>query len=368
MTKEIRIYEPDIGYKEVFNVAKTMFQGWLGYGKSVSHFKEKICERLKLDKNKAIITGNATNALFILFKTLKLNGEVIIPSISYTGIANAITDSNCKVVLCDVEEDLNPSLYNIKKVYNKKTKALVISNYGGVQPEELYKIRSFCKEKNIILIEDRACNLIGGKNNHLSDFIIYSFNNSKILTTIEGGMIYINNNKYIKYLEELQVHTFLGRKKNLETNTFDYFPNENIIIPGNKSIMSSIGAEIGLVQIEKLNLFIEKRLENEYIYEKNLINDFYLPKNNKYPKNWYWIRTDKDKKNILIKKLMENNINVNFKYYPLHMTNLYKDDNNKYTKSTEMYEQVICLPIHTKLKKEDIKKICSLLCERLKIR
>jgi aminotransferase len=359
--KEIRIYEPDIGYKEILNVAKTMFNGWIEYGESVSNFKEKICEKLKLDKNKAIITGNATNALFILFKTLKLNGEVIVPSISYAGIANSITESSCKVVLCDVEEDLNPSIYNIKKVYTKKTKALVINNYGGVQSEQLYKIKNFCKEKNIILIEDRACNLLGGNNNHLADFVIYSFNNAKILTTIEGGMIYINNNKYIKHFDELQIYTFLGRKKNLETNIFDYFPNENIIVPGNKSIMSSVGAEIGLAQIEKLDSFIEKRLENEYIYQKKLMNDFYVPKNSKYPKNWYWIRTNKEKKIKLIKKLIENKINVNFKYYPLHMTNLYKEDNNNLIKSTELYEQIICLPVHTKLKNEDIKKICDIL-------
>lgn len=359
--KEIRIYQPDIGLKEIYYVAKTMFSGWIGYGEQINIFKEKICEKLKLKNEKVIMYGNATNALFTLFKVLKLKGEVIVPSIAYAGIANAIIDSGAQINICDVEEDLNPSFFNIKNVYNKKCQAVVINNYGGMQPEELYRIRNFCKEKNMILIEDRACNLIGGKNNYLADFVIYSFNNAKILTTIEGGMIYINNNKYLKHKDELELHNFLGIKKNILTNNFDYKQNNNIYLPGNKSTMSSIGASIGLAQIEKLDEMVNKRLENEQLYYKELEHDFHVPRISQYPKNWYWFRTSKDKKEKIIQKMQENKINVNFKYYPLHLTDFYKKQDKKLIKSEEMAEQIICLPIHSLLKKEEIKKICELL-------
>lgn len=362
----IRIYQPDIGLKEIYYVAKTMFNGWIGYGEQINIFKEKICEKLKLNKDKVIMYGSATNALFILFKVLKIKGEVIVPSISYPGIANAITESGAQVNFCDVEEDLNPSFFNIKNVYNKNCRAVVINNYAGIQPEDLYRIKNFCKEKNMFLIEDRACNLIGGKNNHLADFVIYSFNNAKILTTIEGGMLYINNNKYLKYKEELELHTFLGIKKDLLTNKFNYEQNNNIYLPGNKSVISSIGASIGIAQIEKLNEMIEKRLENEKIYYHELEHDFHVPKNSQYPKNWYWIRTSKEKKEKIIESMKENKIDVNFKYYPLHLTNFYKKENKKLNRSEEINEQVICLPIHTLLMKSDIKKICKIL-KKIKI-
>ena len=359
--KEIRIYEPDIGLKEIYYASKTIFNGWIGYGEGVNNFKEKICTKLKLDKNRCVVTGSATNALFILFKTLAIQGEVIMPSISYPGVANAIMDAGSKITFCDVEENLNPSVYNIKKVYNKNCKAIIINNYGGVQDEDLYKIKVFCKEKNMMLIEDRACNLVGGKNNHLADIIIYSFNNAKILTTMEGGMIYVNNNKYLKHLEKFQLHTFLGRKKNTLTNKFNYEQNEDIYLAGNKSTMSSVGAQIGIAQIDKLDLMIEKRLENESLYFKELEHDFHLPKISKYPKNWYWIRTDKDNKQKILQRMMMDNININFKYYPLHMTSLYKKNNIDLIKSEELYNQIVCLPIHSKLKKEDIKRICQIL-------
>ena len=213
----------------------------------------------------------------------------------------------------------------------------------------------------MMLIEDRASNLIGGKNNHLADFVIYSFNNTKMLTTIEGGMIYINNNKYIKHLEKLQLHTFLGKKKNLLTNSFNYEQNEDVYLAGNKSTLSSVGAEIGIAQIDKLNLMVEKRLENELLYFKELEHDFHVPKINAYPKSWYWIRTGKENKQKIIQKMIANNININFKYYPLHMTSLYKKNNVDLNKSEELYNQIVCLPIHSKLKKEEIKEICDIL-------
>jgi dTDP-4-amino-4,6-dideoxygalactose transaminase len=359
--KEIRMYKPDIGFKEIFNVSKTMFNGWLGYGESVNNFKEKITNKLKLDKKKCVITGSATDALFILFKTLNLKGDVILPSIAYSGIANAIKESGSNPIFCDVEKDLNISFFNMKKIYQKNCKAVIINNYAGYQQIDLYKIKNFCKEKNMLLIEDRACNLLGGKANHLADIVIYSFNNMKIITTIEGGMIYINNNKYIKIIEKLNLYTYLGNNKNILTNNYNYFQNQDITVPGGKSIMSSVGAEIGLCQIDKLDGFVEKRLQFEQIYKKELQDIFYLPLDNNFPKNWYWIRTDKDKKIKIIDKLIENKINTNFKYYPLHMTSLYKKNDLILQKSEELKDQIVCLPLHTCLKEKDIKMISNIL-------
>lgn len=347
--KKIKMYEPSISYNEIFSVAKIMFNGFNNDKERTNHFKEKIANKLKIDKNKCVITNNATDAIFTLFKILNIKGEVIMPSMSYSGIANAIKDSGSYIRFCDIEEDLNPSLFMIKKVYNKNCKALVLSNYAGMQIEDLYKIKNFCKEKNMLLIEDRSCNLLGGKNNHLADFVIYSFSKTKIITTMEGGMIYINNNKYINLLDKLNLYINLGLK------------NEDIILAGKKSKISEIGLEIGICQIDKLDELIEKRLEKENQYFKELQNDFYVPKINQYHKNWYWIRTDKDKKIKIINKMTDNNIETNFNYYPLHMTSLYKNEKNILTKSEEMKEQIVCLPIHDNLKKEDIKNICEIL-------
>lgn len=351
--RKIKFYESDLSLKEIYHAIRTLAN--INNFNEVDFFKEKICEKLKLNKEKSIIFGSATNALFALFKILKIKGEVIMPSISYAGIANAVFDSGANLNFCEADDDINPTFFNIKNVYNKNCRAVVIGNYSGVQPEELYKIRNFCKEKNMLLIEDRSSNLMGGKNNHLADFVIYSFSSETILNTIQGGMISINNNKYLKHKEELEAYSFLGMKK------IESVSNGNIFLPGNMSLMSNVGASIGIAQIDRLNEIIEKRLENEKIYYHELEHDFHVPKISQYPKSWYWIKTGRERKQKIISTLKENNIEIDFKYYPLHLTDLYKKENKKLIKTEELNEQLICLPIHNGLKKGEIKKICEIL-------
>lgn len=336
MENEIKMYQPDINLKGIFQIAKNLYIG-KNQEEKINLFKVKIANKLKLDVNRCILTKNATNALFVLFKTLNIKGEVIVPTISYVGISNAIKNSGAKVKLCDIEEDLNPSLYQIKKVYNKNCKALVINNYGGYQIEELYKIKNFCKEKNMFLIEDRASNLLGGSGNHYADFVIYSFNYTKIITTIEGGMIYINNHKHLKYLENMT--------SSEEKNNLNY-----------------LGVEIGITQLERLDELVEKKLKNEKLYFNLLQNNFYVPKINEQIKGWYWIRTNEEKKKKILEKLKENKIESIFYYYPIHLRNSHENENKIILhKSEEMNKQIVCLPLHTKLKKQEIEKICLLL-------
>jgi aminotransferase len=342
------MYESNYSIKELYCIWKNLFYNKFDKNK-INDFKDKLTNKLKLDKNKCVITKSATDALFILFKTLNIKGEVIMPSMSYNGIANAIKDSGANIRFCDIEEDLNPSLFMIKKVYNKNCKALVLNNYSGVQIEDLYRIKNFCKEKNMLLIEDRSCNLMGGKNNHLADFVIYSFSETKIINTLQGGMIYINNNKHFNILEKLKLYTNLDIKE------------QDLILTNSVRVINRIGLDIAINQIDRIDNFIEKRLENENLYFKELQNDFYVPKINQYHKNWYWIRTDKDKRTKLINKMINNNIETNFNYYPLHMTSLYKNEKNILIKSEEMKDQILCLPIHNNLKKQDIKTICEIL-------
>jgi dTDP-4-amino-4,6-dideoxygalactose transaminase len=346
------MYNYNFNYIEIFSIVKNLLNCQIDDDQNVNLFKDKLCKKIKLDKNKTVITNNVADAFSILFKTLKINGDIIISSFASHSIANAIVNSNNKIVFSETEEDLNISLNSIKKVYHKNCKAIIVNNYAGVQPEDLYRIKGFCKEKNIILIEDRSANLIGGKNNHLADFVVYDFNYDKILNAIDGGMIYVNNNKYQKYLEEL----FLQTNQGIKNNNFS-----QIISSGQKSKIPIINAIIGDVKIDKLDDIIEKRLANEKIYYQELEHDFHVPKISQFPKSWYWVRTGKDKKIKILQRLIDNEIIIDFNYYPLHMNQIFNKENKKLLKVEELFDQIICLPIHENLKKDEIKRICKVL-------
>ena len=143
-------------------------------------------------------------SVYYVAKELKLkkDDEVIVPAFSFITTASSFARTGCKLRYCDIEkENLMPSFNQIKNCVNKKTKAIVIVHYQGYSVDFLDKLQIFCKKKKIILIED-AAQSFGSyfKNKPLGsfgDFACFSFHETKNLHSGLGGMLVVNNKKFI---------------------------------------------------------------------------------------------------------------------------------------------------------------------------
>ena len=164
----INIYQPQLGKEELNAIKKVFKSNWIGKGKLEERFKKNIASQLRFDTaeygytcthiDNLLTINSCTEALFQILELLNLNvnDEVVIPSISFIGVANAIKNTNATIRFCDVNKrTLNVELSHLEKVYNKNTKAVILLHYAGV-PCNLDPILKFCKEKNIIVIEDNA--------------------------------------------------------------------------------------------------------------------------------------------------------------------------------------------------------------------
>ena len=129
--------------------------GNITLGEQVNKF-EKLNAKI-LQSKYTIATNSCSSALLISLKYLNLqkNDEVITTPLTFVSTVHSIILSNAKPVLCDINDDGNLGLNEIKKKLTKNTKALLIVNFGGnpCNVEEIYK---FCKKKNIFLIQDCA--------------------------------------------------------------------------------------------------------------------------------------------------------------------------------------------------------------------
>ena len=97
----------------------------------------------------------------------------------------------------------------LKKV-NKKTKVIMIINVLG-QSTQIDKIRSFCKKKKIILIEDN-CESLGAKYNNkylgtFGDFGTFSF----FYSHITSGKVFVCNIKTIMRSLEFKISWMVKR-------------------------------------------------------------------------------------------------------------------------------------------------------------
>lgn len=371
----IQIYSNSLG-KEELNAVEDVFNSkWLGKGPKTEEFIKNFSSKLILENHNSIafvspkednfLTVNScTEGIFQIIELLniKKGDEVILPSISFVGIANAIVSRGATPVFCDVDQyTLNPSLEHIQEKITNNTKAVIVLHYAGV-PCDIKPISNLCQEKSIYLIEDNAnspFSYIEGKSTGLhGDFGVWSFDAMKILVTGDGGMIYCKN-KY--HAESLRKQSYLGLESSsgLSNSIDKKWWEFEVSSAGRRSITNDIQAAIGIEQLKKVNGFIFRRKAIHKMYIEGLKNlDWIkLPNVPKYVNSSYYMFhvqvKDRDK---FAKYLREKEIYTTFRYYPLHWVDFYgcKD---KFPNTEYAANHTLCLPLHQNLTNKEVSYI-----------
>ena len=375
----INIYQPQLGKEELDAIKKVFKSNWIGKGKLEEQFKKSIATKLRFETaeygytcthpDNLLTINSCTEALFQVLELLNLknNDEVVIPSISFIGVANAIKYTNSKIRFCDINSrTLHVELSHLQKVYNKNTKAIILLHYAGV-PCDLDPILKFCKEKNIIVIEDNAnspFSMYNGKNTGvIGDYGTWSFDSMKIMSMGDGGLIYAKDKNDIKKLNEntyLGLLSSSGYSNNVDSKWWEY----DVSGPGRRSIINDISAAIGIEQLKKVQKFIKKRKKIHEYYSKCLSKLSWLkiplpiPVNCESSYYMYHIQlTDSADRDKLASYLKENGIYTTFRYYPLHWVKYYQTRDNELPNTEHVANHTLCIPIHQSLRKSEIKYI-----------
>ena len=241
-----------------------------GPGKNILEIKKMVSRNLGL-KN-IFLTNSCTSALEICALTigLKSSDEVIVPSFSFITSASSFARTGCKLRFCDIEKKtLMPSLKDITNCINKKTKAIVIVHYQGYSVDYLDKLKNICKKNKIFLIED-AAQAFGSyfKNKALGsfgDFACFSFHETKNLHSGAGGMLVVNNKKYlnkIRIIHDKGTNRYLMNLKKIK-----YYSWVDI---GSAFLMTELSASYLNPQIKYFKKIFKKRSKLYFIYHKLL--------------------------------------------------------------------------------------------------
>lgn len=150
--------------------------------------------------NKEILFFNsARGALTFLLTNLKKFSErrsVITQAFSCLVVPNAIKFANLQPVFVDIDKSFNLNLDDLKNKINSDTLALIIQNTFGI-PAKIEEILEIARKKNVFVIENLTHSLGAKyKDNYLGnfgDFALLSFNRNKVVSSIIGGALIINN-------------------------------------------------------------------------------------------------------------------------------------------------------------------------------
>lgn len=316
------------------------------------------------------LTNSCTSAMEMsaLLINLKPKDEVVLPSYTFVTTGSSFARTGCRLKYCDIQRhNLMPSFKQIKRCVNKKTKAIVVVHYQGFSIDYLDKLKIYCKKNKIYLIED-AAQAFGShfKNKPLGtfgDFGCFSFHNTKNIHAGIGGLISINNKKFVK-------------KSNF---VFDKGTDRSLVISNKRKYYSwvEIGSSFLLPELNASYLepqFIDfkkivkyrSKLYKRYIsnFKKWLNDEFFICDNSSSKYNFHAlviVLKRKQRVNFL-NYLKRYNINAFIGYVPLHKSKIGKSfllKGQKLRITDEVEKKIIRLPLHNSLTIREIDFISS---------
>ena len=225
----------------------------------------------------AVTSGTAAIKIALKALNVKPGDEVITQSFNFIATIEAILDCGAKPVIANIDETLNLDVKELKKLINKKTKAIIPVHMLGASCN-MREIIKISKIHNIPILEDN-CEAVGGKYDNkylgtIGDIGVFSFDHGKIITTGEGGMILTNKKRHDDYCRQYHDHGHENNKK---------LPRgrDTRKIFGFNYRMTELQGTIGIVQLKKLKKMISSNKKKYKILERILSKKFKLRKQEK---------------------------------------------------------------------------------------
>lgn len=365
--KGIPVFYPFVSRNAAKYVQDTLGSRWIGQGPKVELFEKKF-EKKFLTSEKALAVGSGTDALHLAYilSDIKKGDEVLVPVFTCTATNFPLLYIGAKPVFVDIDkETMNLSIEDLLKKINKKTKAIVCVDYGGV-PNKYDILLKICKKYKLKLISDAAHSLgskyLGKHCATYSDFTTFSFQAIKTITTGDGGMLVLKNNKLYEKAKRLRWFGIDRKKK--QSGIWENDLKE----VGYKYQMTDISASLGLAALEEFEKIISKRNRLFQEYEMRLKDNPNIKIIGKSSTKKYfnssWLITIliSEKKRIkLMKNLRKQNIESAQVHYRNDRYSIFGKRNNNLKNMNELEHDYLVLPLHTKMTISDVKYICKII-------
>jgi dTDP-4-amino-4,6-dideoxygalactose transaminase len=323
---------------------------------------------------KCLLTTSGTDALEMcaMLCELKPGDEVIVPSYTFVSSAIAFLREGAKVVFADSGAD-NPNITveQIEPLITDKTRVIVVVHYAGVACD-MDGIMALAEQHHLLVVEDAAHSIdsfykgrpLGGIG-HLGAF---SFHETKNINCGEGGMLVVNDERFIRRSEILwEKGTNRAEFYRGMVNKYGWCDMGSSFLP------SELNAAFLWAQLEQLDDIQGQRRRIWEIYDKalrgHLPAEFSLPELPDYASNnyhmYYLLCPSLEARTSLMNYLKNNGVQATFHYLPLHSSKYYEDkhDGRQLANCDRYADTLVRLPLYYELTDRDASTVARLVLE-----
>ena len=336
------------------------------------HFSNQCLELLQVQfpKSKLFLTHSATGGLEMIAHLMNVQkgDEIIMPSFTFIATANAFVSRGATPVFVDIDPNtLNLDLNLIESSISSKTKAIVMVHYGG-HASDMNRLKAICEKHKIYLVEDAAMafgnNFEGLPLGTIGDFGVISFDITKQISAIQGGLLLVNN---VAFQERADKIYHLG------TNRSEFMAGN---VPYYEWV--DVGSKYQMNELNALALFDQLSSQEDILKHRNQISKWYYDLLNPLAEKgffrlmskkhldeniheFYLILDDEKQRVALVKQLNEHGIEAMFHYIPLHNSSFGKEKSKflELPVTESISAALLRLPLHGNLTSDSVNYICE---------
>jgi dTDP-4-amino-4,6-dideoxygalactose transaminase len=318
---------------------------------------------------KVLLTTSCTDALEMaaILCDIEPGDEIIAPSFTFVSTVNAFVLRGAKIIFADTERMTpNIDVASIEALITSRTKAIAPVHYAGMACE-MDPILDIAHRHGLFVVEDAAQSIDsfykGRPLGTLGHFGAFSFHETKNIISGEGGMLAINDGRFIARAEII-------REKG--TNRSAFFRGEinkyGWVDIGSSFLPSEIIAAFLYAQLENLESIQQRRKQIWNMYRelleplaaRGMLGLPVLPSNaTNNAHMFYIVCSNLEQRTRLIEFLKTHGVMATFHYLPLHKSPYYHDrhDGRPLPNAERFSDCLVRLPMYYEISNGDIEYI-----------